>query len=78
MHTYRGGCRGNIGQLDEDLTVKDTGQLIERGDTSLVSRKGGNRLPGTEPALQPPSARHGRPVIERPLQVTQNGDLAVV
>jgi len=51
MHIYRGGCRGNIGQLDEDLTVRDIGQLIERGDTSLISRRGGSRLPGTGPSV---------------------------
>jgi len=43
------GCRGNIGQLDEDLTVRDIGQLIKWGDISLVSRRGGSRLPGTGP-----------------------------
>jgi len=42
-----GSCRGNTSQLDKDLTVKNTGQLIKRGDTNLVSRKGGSRLPGT-------------------------------
>jgi len=25
MHIYRGGYRGNIGQLDKDLTVRDIG-----------------------------------------------------
>jgi len=44
MHIYRGGYRGNIGQLDKDLTVRDTGQLIKGGDTSLVSRRGESRL----------------------------------
>ena len=62
------GCRGNTGQLDKDLTVKDTGQLIGRGDTSLVSKRGGNRSPGTGPSLWPPPVRHGRPVMGRPLQ----------
>ena len=47
MHIYRGGCRGNTGQLDKDLTVKDTGQLIKGGDTSLVSRRGGSRSSST-------------------------------
>jgi len=51
MHIYGGGCRGNTGQSDEDLIVRDTGQLIERGDTSLVSRRGGSRLPGTGPGI---------------------------
>jgi len=47
MHIYRGGFRGNTGQLDKDLIVRDIGQLIKRGDISLVSRRGGSRLPGT-------------------------------
>ena len=34
------GCRGNTGQLDEDSTVRDTGQLIKWGDMGLVSRTG--------------------------------------
>ena len=55
MHIYRGGYRGNIGQLDKDLTVKDTGQLIERGDISLVRRRGGSRLPGMGPVSIAPS-----------------------
>ena len=38
-------------QLDEDLTVRDTGQLIGRGDISLVSRRQGSRLPGTGPGV---------------------------
>ena len=38
--TLVGGCRGNTGQLDKDLTVRNTGQLIKRGDTSLVSKTG--------------------------------------
>ena len=41
VHTTLGeGCRGNTGQSDEDSTVRDTGQLIKWGDTSLVSRTG--------------------------------------
>jgi len=55
MHIYGGGYRGNIGQLDEDSTVRDTGQLIGRGDTSLVSRRGGSRLPSTGPISMAPS-----------------------
>ena len=74
IHTYRGGCRGNTGQLDKDSTVKDTGQLIGRGDTSLVNKKGGSWSPSTGPGLQPPPTRHGRPVIRRLLQVTRNGN----
>ena len=45
MHIYGGGCKGNTGQLDEDLTVKDIG-AYKKGDTSLVSRRGQSRLPG--------------------------------
>ena len=51
MHIYRKDCRGNTGQLDEDSTVKDTGQLIGRGDTSLVSKKEKSRLPSTGPSV---------------------------
>jgi len=51
MHTYRGGYRGNIGQLDKDLTVKDIGQLIKGGDTSLVSRRGESRLSSIGPSI---------------------------
>jgi len=51
MYIYRGGYRGNIGQLDKVLIVRDIGQLIGRGDISLVSRRGGSRLPGTGPGL---------------------------
>jgi len=51
MHIYGGGLGGNIGQLDEVLTVRDTGQLIGRGDISLVSRRGGSRLPGMGPSV---------------------------
>src|SRR6266702_737228 len=40
------GCRGNIGQLDENLTVRDTGQFIKWGDISLVSKTRLNRSPG--------------------------------
>ena len=48
MHTYGGGYKGNTSQLDKDLTVRDTGQLIKEGDTSLVSKKGGSRLSSIE------------------------------
>jgi len=51
MHIYRGGYRGNIGQLDKDLTVRDTGQLIKGGDTSLVSRRGESRLSSIGPSV---------------------------
>jgi hypothetical protein len=55
MYIYGGGYRGNIGQLDEDLIVRDIGQLIGRGDISLVSRRGGSRSPGTGPISIAPS-----------------------
>ena len=45
MHIYGGGCRENTGQLEKNLTVKDTGQLIERGDIGLVNKKEESRLP---------------------------------
>jgi len=51
MHIYRGGYRGNTGQLDKDLTVRDTGQLIKGGDISLVSRRGKSRLSGMGPSI---------------------------
>jgi len=51
MYIYRGGYRGNIGQLDKDLTVRDIGQLIKGGDTSLVSRRGESRLFSVEPSV---------------------------
>ena len=40
MYIYRGGYRGNTGQSDKDLIVRDIGQLIKGGDISLVSRIG--------------------------------------
>lgn len=44
--TYIGGGLGGItGQLDEDSTVRDTGQLMEMGDISLVSGEGGVGYP---------------------------------
>jgi len=51
MHIYRGGYRGNIGQLDKVLTVKNIGQLIKGGDISLVSRRGGSRLSSIGPSI---------------------------
>ena len=44
MYIYGGGCRGNTGQSNKDLIVRDTGQLIKRGDTSLVNKRGESRL----------------------------------
>ena len=71
-YTYGGNCRGNTGRLDEDLTVRDTGQLIRRGDISLVSRRGGSRLLGMGLGLWPLFARHSRLVMRRFLQATRN------
>jgi len=51
MHIYRGGYRGNTGQLDKDLTVRDIGQLIKGGDISLVSRRGESRLSSRGPSI---------------------------
>jgi len=51
MHIYRGGYRGNISQLDKDLIVRDIGQLIKGGDTSLVSRRGESRLSSIGPSI---------------------------
>jgi len=51
MHIYRGGYRGNTGQLDKDLIVRDIGQLIKGGDISLVSRRGESRLSGIGPSI---------------------------
>src|SRR5271156_90108 len=75
MHTYIGEVVGET-QASRTRTrwLETQAQLIKRGDTSLVSRRGGSRLPGTGPALQPPPARHGRPVIRRLLQASRNGN----
>ena len=54
IYTYKGGCRGNIGQLDEVLIVKNTGQFIKRGDISLVSKRGGNRSPSIRLSVYSP------------------------
>jgi len=51
MHIYGGGYRGNTGQLDKDLTVRDIGQLIKGGDISLVSRRGESRLSSIGPSI---------------------------
>jgi len=51
MYIYGGGYRGNIGQLDKVLIVRDIGQLIKLGDISLVSRRGGSRLSSIEPSI---------------------------
>ena len=51
MYIYRGGCKENIGQLNKDLTVKDTGQLIKRGDISLINKKGESKLFSIRPSI---------------------------
>jgi len=51
MHTYGGGYRGNTGQLDKDLIVRDIGQLIKGGDISLVSRRGESRSSSMGPSI---------------------------
>ena len=51
MYTYRGGYRGNTGQLDEDSIVRDIGQLIKGGDISLVSRRGEGRSSSVGPSV---------------------------
>ena len=42
---------GNTGQSDEVSTVRDTGQLIKGGDTSLVSRKRKSRSSNIGPGV---------------------------
>jgi len=51
MHIYGGGYRGNTGQSDKNSTVRDIGQLIKGGDTSLVSRRGESRLSSMGPSV---------------------------
>jgi len=78
MHIYGGGYRGNTGQLDKDLTVRDTGQLIGRGDTSLVSRRGGSRLPGIGPISIAPSCKTRSACYEETPIGNAKRELAVV
>jgi hypothetical protein len=79
MYIYGGGYRGNTGQLDEDLIVRDTGQLIGRGDTSLVSRRGGSRLPSTGPGVSiAPSCKTRSACHEETLTGNVKRELAVV
>ena len=56
-------------QSDEDSTV------LQKGGTQawLVGVGGAGHLAQDLASLWPPPARHGWPVIERPLQATQNG-----
>ena len=51
MHIYGGGYKGNTSQLNKDLIVGDTGQLIKGGDTSLVNKKGKSRLFNIKPSI---------------------------
>ena len=38
IYIYRRGFKGNIGQLNKGLTVKNINELIKKGDINLVSR----------------------------------------
>jgi hypothetical protein len=79
IHIYGGGCRGNTGQSDEVSTVRDTGQLIKGGDTSLVSRRGGSRSPGTGPGVSmAPSCKTRSACHEETLTGNAKRELAVV
>ena len=78
MHIYGGGCRGNTGQLDKDLTVRDIGQLIGRGDISLVSRRGGSRLPSMGPVSIAPSYKTPSAYYKETLIGNAKRELAVV
>ena len=69
---------GNTGQSDEVSTVRDTGQLIGRGDPSLVSRRGGSRLPGTGPVSMAPSCKTRSACHEETLTGNAKRELAVV
>ena len=69
---------GNTGQLDEVSTVRDIGQLIGRGDTSLVSRRGGSRLPGTGPVSMAPSCKTRLACYKETLIGNAKRELAVV
>ena len=42
---HGGGFGANTGQSDEDSTIRNTGQLMGWGDTSLVSGEGGEGCP---------------------------------
>ena len=37
--------------MDKNLTVRDTGQLIGKGDTSLISKSRGSKSPNTGPSV---------------------------
>jgi len=79
MHIYGGGLGGNTGQLNEVLIVRDIGQLIGRGDTSLVSRRGGSRLPSMGPSVSTaPSCKTRLACYEETLTGNAKRELAVV
>jgi len=78
MHIYGGGLGGNTGQSDEVSIVRDTGQLIERGDISLVSRRGGSRLPGTGPISMAPSCKTRSAYYKETLTGNAKRELVVV
>jgi hypothetical protein len=79
MHIYGGGCRGNTGQSNKDSIVRDIGQLIGRGDISLVSRRGGSRLPGTGPGVSiAPSCKTRSAYYKETLTGNAKRELAVV
>ena len=66
MHIYRGSCRGNTGQLNKNLIVKNTGQFIKRGDISLVNKKEESRLPNIGLSVfTAPFIRYGQPIIKK-------------
>jgi len=79
MYIYGGGLGGNIGQLDKVSIVRDTGQLIGRGDISLVSRRGGSRLPSTGPSVSTaPSYKTQSACYKETLTGNAKRELAVV
>ena len=65
--------------MDKVLIVRDTGQFIRRGDTSLVSRRGGSRLPGTGPGVSmAPSYKTRSAYYKETLTGNAKRELAVV
>jgi hypothetical protein len=79
MHICGGGLGGNTGQSDEVSTVRDTGQLIGRGDISLVSRRGGSRSPGKGPSVSmAPSCKTRSACHKETLTGNAKRELAVV
>ena len=64
--------------MDKVLIVRDIGQLIGRGDISLVSRRGGSRLPGTGPISMAPSCKTQLACYKETLIGNAKWELAVV